>query len=638
MISPHFLNYFRKDADNDDMCIFELKWDTNMFLQRSCLLVLFILLFGMMLQCQAEESRNFRFAGHDDAGSMALSAARDNFRPGQTSSITESGILEFEILDCHGPRPARIMIMDSHGHRVGGLPGLGWIWVDGIFRGCLPVGRVNIHLVNGPRMVPWQGTFNVKADKIITQNTVLGNFAAVAKQGWWICDPYIQADAGQDDPEKFSFSRFGEVTLAARAEGIEIAGVGGCWNLANSKGTYGHLREGIKFLTIDLLRSRKKRFSALYAWKLEQKNEGGIYVIEPLPTREHVRPGQLLFENITDLHDRGALVIASHPMGLDASGEMQAEGAAVQMFYDMLAGCGVDAVDISQHEDDFYFWQVLLNEGYRVAAVGGGPGVWPADSLDLPAIGCYIHLKPGRNSRKDIIDAVKQGRVIVSNGPFINLAIDGRGIGSVVQTSTNMRNITVEARASSFADDNIRRIELIYNGKVIRRIRGNSVQKIMQIQTKNIFTEPGWIIARYYSSVDRLWAITNPVYVKSPGLVSPRAVSAHVSLSLYDHDTGKRIPGMVEIYNMGTCLQKSCINNDPLSLNIPATARLKVYSKGYCTRELSIYKDGGPADFMSTLARGNKIRTAMLSWKTFDKLRMILRKINLNVRLKPNHP
>ena len=400
--------------------------------------MVFVLLFVVTLWSEAGERSRLHLIRQRQVkviGSFAKDSPHSTAQPAQVQG--DRGLLEFEILDCYGPRAARITLKDGQGRQMAGLPGVGWIWVDGVFRGSLPTGLVNIHLTNGPRMAPWQGAFDLNSQKPVVQNTVLGNFAAVAKQGWWICDPYIQADAGQDDPENFSFSRLSEVTLATRAEGVEIAGIGGCWNLANREGTYGNIRNGMKYLTVDLLRSRRKRFAALYAWKFERKNEVEIYVIEPSPVSvlKHTRPNEFLFESITNLHDRGALVIAAHPMGLSTvGGEAQIEGTATQLFYNMLAGVRVDAVDISCLEDDFYFWQVLLNEGYQVTAVGGGPDLEYGSSLDIPAIGCYHHVKPGRRNNKNTIDAIKQGNVIVSNRPFINLAIDNIGVGKTIHT------------------------------------------------------------------------------------------------------------------------------------------------------------------------------------------------------------
>lgn len=114
-------------------------------------------------------------------------------------------------------------------------------------------------------------------------------------------------------------------------------------------------------------------------------------------------------------------------------------------------------------------WFALLNIGYRHTALGnsdthgttsteaGCPRNFVASPTDSP-----VFIRP-----QEVANAVKEGRVIASYGPFVTLEIDGAQIGDELKVDDGQAlNFTIRAQAPSWMD--LTRVELYENGELIR--------------------------------------------------------------------------------------------------------------------------------------------------------------------------
>jgi len=544
--------------------------------------------------------------------------------------------VELEVLDAHGPRAARVAVQDVRGKTVGGLPGLGWIWVDGSFRAALPEGGFNIFLSSGPRVATWRGALKVETDAPVCRHQVLGAFPPRTHPDWWLCDPFVQADAGQENEECYSFSRLSEVALAARGEGVELVGLAGGWNLRTREGSYRSLPDGASRLMRGLAKTRDERFLGVFAWSWERLGHGRVYALEPRPAPAATRPAtaSCLYETVTRIHDRGGVAVAAHPLGalLDET-HPGAAGVARELLFAFLAGRGVDAIDVSRRGDDLRFWWMLLNEGYCVTALGGGPDMGPTAKIDVPATGCYVQMEPDAPEPSGVLAAVREGRIVVSNGPFVSLKVDGLGTGATVSPSDGLRTIYVEALSSADRADSIKRVDLIYNGECLRTLSGCRAQRTLRTQVRDTLPEAGWVAARYYSTKDALWAMSNPVYVRAAGQTPPRAATAHITAHLADAQSGRALHGTLEVWNLGARIQEIPLQGQPVTLDLPPTVRLRFQAPGYAPQTRSLWRDGPPGRILKDLTDPQQLRKAMLSWKTFQRLRASLGRVGFQVDL-----
>jgi len=550
-----------------------------------------------------------------------------------------TGLVELEILDCRGPRAARVAITDAKGQPVGGLPGLGWIWVNGVFRARMPEGLVNLRISSGPRLASWQGVLRVRADRPLVEHKMLGSLTPGVPEGWWACDPYVATDAGQADGASYSFYSLADAITAAQAEGVQVLGVAGGWNLHAQRGRFLDLPEGGALLHSALQREQGDNFIGISSWSCERPGLGRVYALEPRPVRpeDQVAAGEYLFETAARIHDRGGLAILAHPCGRESAGAIpvRQSQAAAELIFDAVTGMPWDAVDVSQGGEDLRLWQALLNEGHSCTAIGGGPGLKSPQPLDIPTVGCYVQIAPDEMTGAAVLAAVKRGAVVVSNGPFVRFWVDGVGPGGVVPPGTAMRTIQVEALSSGDGQDSIRRVELIYNGHVIRTIRGNRLQRTLCVQVQETLADVGWLAARYVSYQEERWALCNPVYIKAPELMPMAPTAARVTVQVRDAGTGTGLQGEMEVWNLGVCLQRLPVGPGPVTLEIPATARFEFRVDGYLPAERTVYRDGGPAAFMAALAAKGSLGEALTSWRTFERMRELLRDVRLEVNMQP---
>jgi hypothetical protein len=163
-------------------------------------------------------------------------------------------------------------------------------------------------------------------------------------------------------------------------------------------------------------------------------------------------------------------------------------------------------------------WYELLNAGFRVTGIAGSDfpvslnrSPWPRE---IPLLGPERTLVK-RNPAVSLFDAwaagVRAGEVVISNGPLLDLTVNGRGPGAVVNGSG-----TVEGGATAAFHRALEKIEIIVNGKVAASgdVRG---QREARLPFRLALQESSWVAARVTSpSLEGepiIQAHTNPVYV-----------------------------------------------------------------------------------------------------------------------------
>jgi hypothetical protein len=224
--------------------------------------------------------------------------------------------------------------------------------------------------------------------------------------------------------------------------------------------------------------------------------------------------GWLLAEWADAAHAQDALAIAVHfPLPY-------AEVAA-----DIVAG-KIDAVEIQAltpgiDGPSIREWYRFLACGFRLPIVGGTDKM--SAEIPLGAIRTYARLDPDRPvSFAAWADAVRAGRTFVSSGAFVDLQVDGRAPGDVVELGRGGGTVQVRAAASA-TQPVIDGLELIHDGVVIAAVRGGGVERLALAEPVTV-TRSGWLAARVTSAeqvrsafATSMGAHSSPVYLEVPG-------------------------------------------------------------------------------------------------------------------------
>jgi hypothetical protein len=158
---------------------------------------------------------------------------------------------------------------------------------------------------------------------------------------------------------------------------------------------------------------------------------------------------------------------------------------------------------------DLYY--KLLNCGFQLPASGGSAcGVKP---LAVGYNRVYVKLDQ-LFSYENFFRNLKQGRSFSTNGPMLDLNVNGKGIGSKIEFSGRTK-IEIEAIAESGTE--LESLEIIVNGEPRGAVSG-SKGKLAARQTLEV-SNSLWVAARAFerSSQTVVFGQTSPIYVLRDG-------------------------------------------------------------------------------------------------------------------------
>ena len=169
-------------------------------------------------------------------------------------------------------------------------------------------------------------------------------------------------------------------------------------------------------------------------------------------------------------------------------------------------------------------WYEILNAGFRVTGVAGSD--FPAN---LPRARPWPRAIPLLGPERTLVkvdadrdgsayerwaEGVRGGAAVVSNGPLLDLTINGRGPGAVVNWVEN--STEVKAVAEAWFSRPLERLELIVNGRVLTSQVGDGKSRHLTLTAAIPLNASSWIAARVRGQgregEPERWAHTNPVY------------------------------------------------------------------------------------------------------------------------------
>ncbi len=173
--------------------------------------------------------------------------------------------------------------------------------------------------------------------------------------------------------------------------------------------------------------------------------------------------------------------------------------------------------------EDFY---TLVGKGRRIVAVGNSDSHGPSAEAGLPRT--YVHVGPVADGSMQalpeevVLEGLKAGRVVVTNGPFLDVTVNGQPVGSDVVSKDGTATVRVVVRAPSWID--VRRVVIKRGGKDVRKvpvvleeIPVPPSKEVVRLEVERTFTnlpDESFIVVEA-SGDEPMWPVYTPAEIKS---------------------------------------------------------------------------------------------------------------------------
>lgn len=183
----------------------------------------------------------------------------------------------------------------------------------------------------------------------------------------------------------------------------------------------------------------------------------------------------------------------------------------------------LEVVGFSDHLVTAEVWYRLLNCGFRLPAGAGTDAMANFASLRGPVGMGRVFVKTGPELTYGAwLDGIRKGQTFVTNGPLVQLTVEGREPGGAVELPAGRHRLRVQARLRSIVP--VDRLELVANGRVIATLpldgdrTAADVEHALEIDTSAWITLRAWNESSRHPVLDIYpFATTSPVYVTVGG-------------------------------------------------------------------------------------------------------------------------
>lgn len=414
------------------------------------------------------------------------------------------------------PVPCRIHLKDATGEAVRpkGLP----FWHDhfvspGVAEIDLGPGAYRFEIDRGPEYLVVTGAVRIIEGKNLELTNRLQRLADLSKEGWWSGELHVHRPLT-------------DIQLLMRAEDLHVAPVITWWN-TQSEWSKRAMPPAL------LVQFDGNRFYHLTGGEDERAGGALLYfnLSQPLAIRTAGReyPSPMKFLAEARQH-QGVWVDIEKPFWYDtpvwlssgmvdsigiAHNHMQRDGVMANEAW----GRARDKKRLPDPQGNGLWTQEIyyhiLNCGLRLPpSAGSASGVLP-NPVGYDRM--YVHLD-GEPSYEKWWQALKAGRVFVSNGPLLRCRADGQLPGHTFRSETGAE-LDLKLEAVLDSRDPISAIEIIRDGRVIRTLSDSSWKRTVSLGAIN-FKESGWFLVRAIAAVPTTFrfASTGPFYVE----VGPR--------------------------------------------------------------------------------------------------------------------
>ncbi len=383
---------------------------------------------------------------------------------------------------------------------------------DSSFEVVLPAGKTVIEAVRGLEYAPVRHELDLQAQPH-SMELKLDHRLPLYQKGFYSADSHIHANYINNEVIDLE-----DIQLQVKAEGLDIANM----MVANS---FSGIVHDLRFFEGRPHRSSKGR-KVLY-WNEEMRNlriygHMSFFNLKELVHRLFTGfPGTKHFEdyppNYTQAkaaREQGGAVAYVHPSWNDDFVRTHAREFPVD-----LALGQVDALDVLSNADErasMKLWYRVLNCGFR-CAVSAGTDAFTNLMLAFLLGGdrVYVHV-PGKFTYEKWIENYKSGKSFATNGPMLELTVDGRRPGEELQLKSPAR---VSIRAEATALWPLDQLEIVANGRVVASQKATGDRHRIVYSGNVSLERSSWIAARVTGPDHRMlvndryaFAHTSPVY------------------------------------------------------------------------------------------------------------------------------
>ncbi len=387
---------------------------------------------------------------------------------------------------------------------------------DGSFVIQVPPGLMKVEAVKGFEYLPTSQEISIKPGKLNTIRLTLKKMTDLSVKGWYNGSTHVHMNYGgnlHNTPENLMFM--------SAAEDMDIIGE----LIANKDNRildYQFFRGQLDPLSTDkqLLYFNEEYRPPFYGHiGLLNLTE---HLISPFTTGYESTGINSLYPSNTDVfraaRKQGAIGGYVHPYQAEPSdGDYGvARGFPVDTALGVLEF--LEVMSGSDHLATANVWHRILNCGFKVTAVGGEDSI---SNLHRTAVvgadRTYAYLGP-KLDWEVWIEAIRQGRTFVTNGPLIEFTINGEISGGEIHLPASGGHLEIRAAMQSIVP--VEHVEILNNGKVIDTLTLSDDKKTAGIIKKIHVKKSGWYTLRAYSQKpthpvdDRYpFAETSPIYV-----------------------------------------------------------------------------------------------------------------------------
>lgn len=378
----------------------------------------------------------------------------------------------------------------------------------------VPAGRTVIEVGRGNEFLPVRVEIDVVAGTEKTVHVSPTRLYDSAARGWYSGDLHVHLNYSGDlvcEPA--------DAMLMQRGEGLHLMNL----VAANASTSLIYDQQAFEhFAGRDLPGSEE---GAVARWGVEYRNNmfGHFTALNPSDPPKRYQSGHARSEEPQDwppnavaaaeLRNSGATISYAHPVhaSLDdgsfpiedvfAEEHAHARNHARELVADAALGL-VDSMDVVGNHTQWgpgateHLYHRLLNCGLRLAATAGTDAFLSHSRYGLYSnppgwSRAYVHLEDKPLSVERWQEAVRAGRSFATNGPWLELEANGKGLGDTIFLDSSHR-IPVFARAVGVG---VERLEIVGPAGVLACIEGNTEAGTTEIATTIEIAEPMWIAA-----------------------------------------------------------------------------------------------------------------------------------------------
>lgn len=269
------------------------------------------------------------------------------------------------------------------------------------------------------------------------------------------------------------------------------------------------------------------------------------HLISPFTTGYEGTGIESLYPSNTDMFRKakaqGATTGYVHAFGGNADPLQGNLGGAKGFLVDAPLGT-VDALEWSSAgTSSFYPVYALWNNDIKITAVGGEDAIsslhWTAT---LGAMRTYVRPDDGQRTMDGWLTGLRDGHAFVTNGPLVELTVNGRIAGETLALAAGTGTVSVSARVRSITP--LTRAFIVHNGEEVAEVPLSENRQSGDYEGEVEITGSGWIHLRAVGAPEESYpldarfaqAFTNPVWMNVGGAPIRDLASAEYGMQWID--------------------------------------------------------------------------------------------------------